>query len=327
MGRLPKLQTLWLAHNRIVKLPQNIHHIKNLKLEDQVPLASFGEFSTEFAARWNESFQQEPGAGYLEMWMARFEEILRRLAPEKYCQIFKQRIKTLLDAMINNPDFRQLCYGKVRDVISVCYDGILFCLYELEVKMVEQRIIELQISDEEVRQEVDRAYSFYRLQELAILRAQKSSYKNNATPDEEKVDALETELFFYISAENTLEMTLNHETPRFMCDPQMAFADHDDVRIAVKEIRREKEECDPDYLINFVSDKEYWITYLSRRYANFITEHTLVFVDAMEEIEAKKDKIREYDYLTQMNALLVEKNQSEQKLFYQLAKNILVDRL
>ena len=49
------------------------------------------------------------------------------------------------------------------------------------------------------------------------------------------------------------------------------------------------------------------------------------FVDKMEEIESKKDRLNEYDYLTRMNALVVEKNQSEQKLYYQLTKNILVD--
>ncbi|CAF4920964.1 unnamed protein product, partial [Rotaria magnacalcarata] len=49
--------------------------------------------------------------------------------------------------------------------------------------------MELQLSDEEVRQEVERAFNFYRLQELAILRAQIGSYENNATAEEEVVDA------------------------------------------------------------------------------------------------------------------------------------------
>jgi hypothetical protein len=218
-----------------------------------------------------------------------------------------------------------LCYDKARDVVETSHDGILFSLFELEVNLVEQRIMELQISDEEVRHEVDRAFNFYRLQELAILHAQKGSYENNATAEEEMVHAQETVLFFYISPENTLEMTLNCETPRFMCQPDSALANHDDVRIAVEQIRREKEEYGPDYLINFILDKEYWINYLSRRYANFITEHTQVFVDEMEEIEAKKDTFNEYDYLTRMNDLVAEKNQSEKKLYYQLSKNILVD--
>ncbi len=325
LGRLPKLQTLILAHNRIMKLPQNIYRIKNLKLEDQLPLASFGEFSPEFAARWNETFQHEQTSGYFEIWMARYEEMLRLPTAEKYRQIFKQRISTLLDTMVSHPDFRKLCYDKARNVVVTSHDGILFSLFELEVNLVEQRIMELQISDEEVRHEVDRAFNFYRLQELAILHAQKGSYENNATAEEEMVDAEETMLFFYISPENTLEMTLNCETPRFMYQPNSALANHHDVRIAVEQIRREKEEYGPDYLIDFILDKEYWISYLSRRYANFIAEHTQVFVDEMEEIETKKEKLNEYDYLTRMNDLVTEKNQSEKKLYYQLSKNILVD--
>ncbi|CAF4153516.1 unnamed protein product, partial [Rotaria magnacalcarata] len=121
------------------------------------------------------------------------------------------------------------------------------------------------------------------------------------------------------------EMPLNCETPGFMYQPDTALADHHDVRKAVEEIRREKEECGPNYLIDFVLDKEYWINFLSRRYASFITEHTQVFVDEMEETEEKKDTLNEYDYLTKMNALVTDKNQSEQKLYYQLTKNILTN--
>ena len=89
LGRLPKLPSLMLTHNRIMKLPKNIHHIKNLKLEDQLPLTSFGEFSPEFSARWTETFQYEPSAGHFEMWMARYEEMLRLPTAEKYRQMFK----------------------------------------------------------------------------------------------------------------------------------------------------------------------------------------------------------------------------------------------
>ena len=125
--------------------------------------------------------------------------------------------------MVNNPDFRKLCYDKARDVATTCYDGVVFSLFELEVKLVEQRIIELQVSDEEVRQEVDRAFNFYRLQELAILHAQKGSYENNSTADEEIVDAQETMLFFYISPENTLEMTMNCEIATFYVSARLGL--------------------------------------------------------------------------------------------------------
>ncbi|CAF4264565.1 unnamed protein product [Rotaria sp. Silwood2] len=325
LGRLPKLRTLLLTHNRILNFPQNIHRIKNRSLEDQVPLASFGNFSPDFAARWKETFQHETVSGYFEIWLARYEEMLRLPEAENYHQAFKQRISTLLDAMVNNPDLRKLCYDKARDVIATSHDGMLFALFEMEVKHIEQRIIELQLSDEEIHQEVERAFNFYRLQELALLHAQEGSYKNNATTEEAIVDAQETVLFFYISPENTLEMPLNCEVPRFMYQPEMALANHHDVRKAVEQIQREKNELGPDYLINFILDKEYWIKYLSSRYGNFIAEHTQVFMDQMEEVEAKKDKISEYDYLIQMNALVAEKNESEQKLYHQLTKNIVVD--
>ncbi|CAF1633130.1 unnamed protein product [Rotaria magnacalcarata] len=325
LGRLPKLRTLMLTHNRIMKFPQNLHRIKNLELEDQIPLARFGDFSPEFEVRWKENFQYEATSGYFEIWMARYEEMLRMATAEKYRQMFKERISTLLSAMVNNANFRKLCFDKAINVIQTSHDGILFSLFELEVQLVEQRIMELQLSDEEVRQEVERAFNFYRLQELAILRAQIGSYENNATAEEEVVDAQETVLFYYISPENTLEMPLNCETPGFMYQPDTALADHHDVRKAVEEIRREKEECGPNYLIDFVLDKEYWINYLSRRYASFIMEHTQVFVDEMEETEEKKDTLNEYDYLTKVNALVADKNQSEQKLYYQLTTNILTN--
>ncbi|CAF5174343.1 unnamed protein product, partial [Rotaria magnacalcarata] len=246
MGRLPKLRTLMLAHNRIMKFPQNLYRIKNLELEDQIPLARFGDFSSEFEVRWKENFQYEATSGYFEIWMARYEEMLRMATAEKYRQMFEERISTLLNAMVNNANFRKLCFDKAINVIQTSHDGILFSLFELEVQLVEQRIMELQLSDEEVRQEVERAFNFYRLQELAILRAQIGSYENNATAEEEVVDAQETVLFYYISPENTLEMPLNCETPGFMYQPDTALADHHDVRKAVEEIRREKEECGPN---------------------------------------------------------------------------------
>ncbi|CAM4985657.1 unnamed protein product [Rotaria socialis] len=236
LGRLSKLRTLMLAHNRIMKFPQNIHRIKNLELEDQIPLARFGDFSPEFEARWKETFQHEVASGYIEIWMARYEEMLRLPTAEKYRQMFKERMSRLLNAMVNSADFRKLCFDKATSVIQTSHDGILFSLFELEVQLVEQQIMELQLPDEDVRQEVERAFNFYRLQELAILRAQKGSYENNATAEEEVADAQETVLFYYISPANTLEMPLNCETPCFMYQPDSALADHHDVRKAVEEI-------------------------------------------------------------------------------------------
>ncbi|CAF4191157.1 unnamed protein product, partial [Rotaria magnacalcarata] len=91
LGRLPKLRTLMLTHNRIMKFPQNLHRIKNLELEDQIPLARFGDFSPEFEVRWKENFQYEATSGYFEIWMARYEEMLRMATAEKYRQMFKER--------------------------------------------------------------------------------------------------------------------------------------------------------------------------------------------------------------------------------------------
>ncbi|CAF1402796.1 unnamed protein product [Rotaria sordida] len=314
-----------LAHNRIMNMPQNIRHIKDLQIEDQVPLASFGDFSPEFEAQWEENFSKEAYSGYFEIWLARYEEILRLPEAKKYRQVFKQRIGALMEAMVNDSNFRKFCYEKAYNVVSTSHDGILFALYELEAKLVEQLIIELKLSDKEVRQEVERAFNFYRLQELAQLHGQQFSLQNDATPDEEVVDGQESILFFYISPGNTLEMPSGKEIPRHMYQSNLGIATDDDVRRAVERIRQEKEEHGPNYLIHFILDKEHWIEYLSRRYSDFITEHTQVFVDQMEEIEAKKDQVNEYDYLIRMNSLLEEKNESEQRLYYQLTKNIVID--
>ncbi|CAF2464556.1 unnamed protein product [Rotaria sp. Silwood2] len=136
----------------------------DLDLEDQVPLASFGHFSPEFAARWEKTLQYESGSGYLEIWVARFEEILRLPQAKKYRETFKQRIGILLDAMVNNPSLRTRCYDKAQDATATCHDGILFSLFEMEIKQFEERMIALESSDEEVRQEIERIFNFYRLQ-------------------------------------------------------------------------------------------------------------------------------------------------------------------
>ncbi|CAF0821689.1 unnamed protein product [Rotaria sordida] len=228
LARLPKIETVMLAHNRILKFPENIHNIKDLDLEDQVPLASFSDFSIEFAARWEEDFQYEAGSGYLEIWVARYEEILRLPEAAKYREIFKERIGILLDTMMKNPGLRARCYYHAQNVIATCHDGILFSLFEMEIKQVEERMIALQLSDEEVRQEMERAFNFYRLQELALLHSEQHSYKQAATTEEVKVDTLETVLFFYTSPANTLDMPLGGERLRFMRYPTLSQATHDD---------------------------------------------------------------------------------------------------
>ncbi|CAF3402991.1 unnamed protein product, partial [Rotaria sp. Silwood2] len=216
-----------LAHNRIMNMPQNIHHIKDLKIEDQVPLAYFGDFSPEFAARWEENFCKEEYSGYFEIWLARYEEILRLPEAKNYHQVFKQRIGALMEAMVNDSDFRKLCYEKACNVVSTSHNGILFALYELEAKLIEQRMIELKLSDEGVRQEVKRAFNFCRLQELAQLHGQQFSLQNDANPDEEVINGQESALFFYVSPENTLEMPSGKEIPRLMYQPDLGIANDD----------------------------------------------------------------------------------------------------
>ncbi|CAF4397549.1 unnamed protein product [Rotaria sp. Silwood2] len=257
--------------------------------------------------------------------MARFEEILRLPKAAKYGKAFKERISVLLDAMVKSPGLRSWCYDKARDVIATCHGGILFALFEMEVKQFEEKMIALELSDEEVRQEIERIFNFHRLQELALLHSEQHSHEPAVTTEEAQVDALETVLFFYASPANTLDMPLGGERLHFMCYPELFQVTDDDVRKAVAQIQREKRELGQDFLINFISDKESWVNYLESRYVDIIAEHTHIFMDQMEQLEARKDKISEYDYLTQANAMAKEKNDSEQRLYRQLTKNILAD--
>ncbi|CAF1383160.1 unnamed protein product [Adineta steineri] len=272
LARLPKIETVILSHNRIIKFPENIHSIEELDLEDQIPPASFGKFSSEFAARWEEIFRHESGAGYMEMWVARYEEILQQPQVVNHYETFTERIGILLDTMAKNSSLRIRCYEKAQSVIATCYDGILFSLFEMEIKQVEERIIALQLSDEEVRQEMERAFNFYRLQEIALLHSQQYAYEQATTTEITEADTLETVLFFYASPENTLEMPLDGERLHYMRYPELSTATHDDVKQA-----------------------EFWINYLESRYPDIIAEHTHIFMEQMEELEEKKDTIREYE--------------------------------
>ncbi|CAF4277384.1 unnamed protein product, partial [Adineta steineri] len=283
------------------------------------------KFSPEFAAQWKETFRHESGAGYMEMWVARYEEILQQPQVVNYYETFTERIGILLDTMATNSSLRIRCYEKAQSVIATCYDGILFSLFEMEIKQVEERIIALQLSDEEVRQEMERTFNFYRLQEIALLHSEKYAYEQATTTETTEADTLETVLFFYASPENTLEMPLDGERLHYMRYPELSTATHDDVKQAVRKIQHEKEDFRDDFLINFISDKEFWINYLESRYPDIIAEHTHIFMEQMEELEEKKDTIREYEYLIQANTIAEEKKDSEQRLYRQLTKNIVAD--
>lgn len=136
------------------------------------------------------------------------------------------------------------------------------------------------------------------------------------------IDALETALFFYASPANTLDMPLGGERLYFMRYPGTAQATHDDVADAVARIRREKSQLGQDVLVDFISDKEFWVSYLESRYAEIIAEHRQIFMNQMETLEKEKDHKCEYDYLTQANGIAEEKRDSEKRLYHQLTKNI-----
>lgn len=320
LAYLPKIKKVMLSHNRILKFPGKIRRIEKLELEDQLPLASFADFSPEFATQWKKNFQYEFGSANLEMWLARYEEILRMPGTANCRAVFKERIGHLLNAMMKNSNLRTLCYDKAENVIGTCHDGILFSLFEMEILQIEDRIIALQLSDDEIRQEMEKVFNFYRLQELAVIHSDKYSNKQ-----EIEADALETVLFFYNSPANTLTMPLSDERVRFMRYPHMSQATDDDVRKAVAQIQQEKREFGQDFLINFLSEKEFWSNYLACRYADYIAEHTKVFLDQLERLETQKDQITEYDYLTQVHAIAEDKKDSERRLFYQLTRNIVAD--
>ena len=330
LARLPMIQTVILSHNRILNLPENFDQIHDLEFDDQVALASFASFSFKFATEWESTLQHEAGASCFEIWLARYEQIINLPEATEYSEAFAARISMLLNAMIDNADLRILCYEYAQHVIATCHDGILFSLFEMEIKLIEEKMIGGELTDEEIRKEMERAFNFYRLQELAIIHSERqvrfrSETQEISSDEESQADALETALFFYISPANTLEMPLGGNRLRFMRYPQISNANDDDVRQAVEKIQAEKDQLGQEFLVEFVSDKDFWINYLKIRYPELIAEHTQIFMDQMNELEDRQDQLKEYHYLQQMNALVNEKNSSEKLLYRQLTKNIVLN--
>lgn len=323
LGLLPKLQKVMLSHNRILKFPKNINRIKNTQLDDQIPPASFSDFSPDFAIQWQETFKYEGGSGFFEIWLARYEEILRSPSAAKDCPAFKQRIGMLLDGMTKYPNLRQYCYHTAQNIVSTCYDGILYSLYVMEIEHILEKIMALELSDEQVRLEIKRIYNFTRLQELATLHSERCLDDETSATEMIESYTLETILFFYVSSTSDLDMPFNDDKIRFMCRPKLPKVTNKDVEKAVAQIQHEKHERALNLLIDFVLERDFWLSYLSHRYSELIEEHTQTFMDQMERLEAEIDRMREYEYMKGAEAISEEKAVSEKKLFLQLTKNIM----
>ncbi|UJR11316.1 hypothetical protein I4U23_015497 [Adineta vaga] len=325
LAHLPGIETVLVSHNRILQFPDNIHCIKSLEIDDQVPPAAIGSFSVEFAKYWEEKIQYEGGSGCFEIWIARFELLLQLPNIETYSEMLRERIVKLMESMINNLRLRQRCFVEANTFIGTCYDGILFSLFLMEIIQLEERIMALELSDEDVRKAIEQVYNFSRLQNLATLYARENFNELTTNEDDQIVEELETTLFFYGSPANTLDMPLDNERIRFVRDLNALKTTNDNVRKAVVQIEEEKYELGEDYLVDFVIDKEFWVNYLESRYTDIIEEHTQIFMNQLDELDTRKSEMLEYDYLVKANAIVEEKTESEQRLYYQLTRNIVRD--
>ncbi|CAF0892345.1 unnamed protein product [Adineta ricciae] len=322
LARLPHIETVLLPHNRILEFPDNIKSIKALEIHDQVPFARVDRFSVEFAKQWEATIKHEGDSGYFEIWMARFEEILKLEHIERYADALQGRVGKIMNLMVKSAQLRQRCFIEANKFIATCYDGLLFSLFVMETIYLEEKMMILELSDDEVRQAMEQIYNFRRLQDLAILYARKQIDETTTTERDAEIVELEASLLFYSSSANTLDMPLDKENSRFINDvPRISL----DVQMTVQLIEQEKREAGEDYLVDYLIDKEVWVFYLEVRYADIIAEHTGIFMEQLDELEARKSTMLDYDYLVEANALVEEKTDSEQRLYRQLTKNIVKD--
>lgn len=323
LGRLAKIETVILSHNRILEFPENIHRIDALEIDDQVAPASFEDFSVEFAQLWKDAVRNEGGAGNWEIWVARFQQILEQPNVELIAGELRERIGMLMNAMARSVSLRQQCFDEAVSVVATCYEGILFSLFVMEIRHIEEQISTWQLEDNEVRKQVERIFNFHELQQRAVRYAAED---NDGSDDgESEMKALEASVCFYLSPANTLEMPLEDRKLRCTWKGTWTKASHQKICRVVWQIEDEKHELGEDYLADFVMDKEFWIGYLAVRYAKIIDEHTQIFMEQLDQLETRKHLICEYDYLTQSNALVEEKTDSERRLYRQLTRNIVAD--
>ncbi|CAF1302684.1 unnamed protein product [Adineta ricciae] len=322
LARLPHIETVLLPHNRILEFPDNIKTIKFLEIHDQVPFARVDRFSIEFAEHWEAAIKHEGDSGYFEIWMARFEEILELKHVERYADALLGRAGKIMNLMVKSSQLRQRCFIEANKFIATCYDGLLFSLFVMETIYLEEKMMILELSDDEVRQAMEQIYNFRRLQDLAILHARKQIDETTTTERDAEIAELEASLLFYSSSANTLDMPLDEENSRFVNDvPRISL----DVQMAVRLIEQEKREAGEDYLVDYLIDKEVWVLYLEIRYADIIAEHREIFMEQLDKLEVRKSTMLDYDYLIEANALVEEKTDSEQRLYRQLTKNIVKD--
>ncbi|CAF1256293.1 unnamed protein product [Rotaria magnacalcarata] len=253
LGNLEHLTCLDLSDNPLDfdQLPQSLWQIPELKLnlqqERQYLLARFKAFSPKFAQEWS-LFEKEKGSGFFKTWFLIVSSIIWTDRMQQQRPYFSQRLKFWLNSMIKHPSLRQRYFEYTEESISTCHDRILFSMFEMECKYLEEEISQGTLSKAEIYSSIERMYHFHCLQEKALEYLNLIHIQNGHKETTEE-ESIETVLDFISSPHNTFSMPVDTQQI-VMFYPSVSKATEQSIQEAVKSIEDEKEKNKPKIFVD-----------------------------------------------------------------------------
>lgn len=325
LGHLELLGFLDLSDNPLDddQLPQSLWFIPQVELncdlhrQEHFMPVRFEYFSETFAMRWI-SFEEETGAEFFKTWLFKLAAILLAGKIKDQRAYFSQRLTCLMDAMAERSSLRQRCFSYAEESISTCRDGILFSVFEMECKYLEDEINQGILTKAEIYSSVESMYHFHRLQEKAL------EYLNlihlqSGNPTMTEAEAIETVLGFISSPHNTLSMPIDKQQIS-MFYPSLSKATEQSIQEAVQCILDEKEKNMPKILINYIQEKSFWRNFLYEKHQDFIDQHLVVFYERVESLDARRSEYKDEDYLDSFRIVEEERHQMESSLYTDLTR-------
>ncbi|UJR19215.1 hypothetical protein I4U23_022345 [Adineta vaga] len=293
LGHLECLGELVLSGNPldVDQLPQSLWFIPRVTLgryldqQEHMMSIPFEYFSKIFAQKWC-SFKEETNAECFKIWLYKLAAIV--LAGEVLHQreYFSQRLTCLLNAMTKDSGLRQRCFSCAEEHISTCHNRILFSVFDMECKYLEEEVYQGILSKEKIYSHV-----------------------------EHEAESVETVLGFNTSPHNTLNMPIEINTI-VMSYSSVSKATEQAVKQAVKDIENEKEKNMPNILIDYIQQNPFWRHFLYTKHNDFIDRQLAVFGDRMELLEARQDEYNDDDdYLKSIYILEEQRKQTESSIY------------
>ncbi|CAF3436514.1 unnamed protein product, partial [Rotaria socialis] len=321
LGNLEHLTRLDISDNPLDcdQLPQSLWEIPKLKLNLQqekhyVP-ARFKAFSPEFAQKWS-LFEKENGSGFFKTWFLIVSSILWTDRMQQQRPYFSQRLKFWLNSMIKHRRLRQRYFECTEESISTCHDRILFSMFEMECKYLEEEISQGTLSKAEIYSSIERMYHFHCLQEKALQYLNLIHIQNGHKETTEE-ESIETVLDFISSSHNTFSMPVDTQQI-VMFYPSVSKATEQSIQEAVKSIEDEKEKNKPKILIDYIQEKPFWRIFLYPKNKDFIDHQLAVFDQRMELLDARRNECNDDEYINSVNNITEERRRTESAIYIML---------